>query len=103
MAGLSGTQHIKAILAAIEQPGRLLVLVDCAWRGERDRIELDPREDTYFCGSCGRRGKLEALEAIAEGLFMSRHKVTLQAMTTRPGVERGGGKRAKQRGAAVRI
>ena len=100
MAGLSSTQLIKAILAELECPGRLLVLADCPFCPQledgHDRLELDPQAGTYFCEACGRRGKLEQLEAITEGLFLSRHKATLREMTTRPGVERGGGQAQKR-------
>jgi len=99
MAGLSNWQLIKAILSELECPGRLLVLADCPWcnrEERRDRLELDPQAGTYFCGSCGRRGKLDRLEAIAEGVFLKRHKESVIEMTTRPGVERGGGQVCKR-------
>ena len=89
MAGLSGAQQVKAILAALESKGHLLVLTNCPFCNERDRLELDPQGCTYFCGACGRSGKLECLAAIAEGLFLSRHRESLKLMTTRPGVEKG--------------
>lgn len=94
--GLSGAQHVKAILAALECAGHIIVLADCPWCDEgHDRLELDPREQTYFCGLCGRRGKLDRLAAIAEGVFIRRHRESIALMTERPGVERGGGQSAK--------
>ena len=98
MAGLSNTQLIKAILAELECPGRLLILADCPWCDHEDgrsRLELDPQAGTYFCGLCGRRGQLDRLQAITEGIFIKRHRESIQLMTTRPGVERGGGQVAK--------
>lgn len=93
MAGLSNTQLIKAILAELECKGELLVLAPCPFCGEARRLELDPQAGTYFCGLCGRRGRLDRLQAITEGIFLRRHRESIQLMSTRPGVERGGGKR----------
>lgn len=95
--GLSGTQHIRAILTALECRGHIIVLADCPFCEDgRDRLELDPQASAYFCEACGRRGKLEQLSVIAEGIFIRRHRESIQLMTTRPGVERGGGRRCNQ-------
>lgn len=91
MAGLSNTQLIKVILTELECRGRLLVLTDCPFCPQREdgyeRLELDPQAGTYFCGACGKRGPLDRLEAITEGLFLRRHRDSIREMTTRPGVE----------------
>lgn len=88
-------QQVKAILAALECEGHILVLADCPLCDEPRRMELDPAEGTYFCGACGKRGKLEDLAALAEGVFLHRHRSTRRLMETRPGRgwERGGGGR----------
>jgi hypothetical protein len=94
--GLSGMQHVKAILATLECEGHILVLVDCPLCEEPQRMELDPAESTYFCGACGKRGRLEDLAVLAEGVFLHRHRGTRWLMETRPGrgwEREGGGRR----------
>jgi hypothetical protein len=88
-------QHVRAILATLECEGHILVLVDCPLCEEPGRMELDPAASTYFCGACGKRGRLEDLATLAEGVFLHRHRGTRRLMETRPGRgwEREGGRR----------
>lgn len=89
-------QHVKAILATLECKGHILVLVDCPLCEEPQRMELDPAEGTYFCGACGKRGKLEDLAVLAEGVFLHRHRAMQTLMERRPGrgwEREGGGRR----------
>ena len=83
--GLSNMQHVKAILATLECEWRILVLVDCPLCDEPQRMELDPAAGAYFCGACGKRGKLEDLAVLAEGVFLHRHRGMRRLMETRPG------------------
>lgn len=91
--GLSGITQIKAICRALECRPRTLYIVDCPICDTLDVMELDPKAGTYWCGSCGRRGKLGDLAVLAEGVFLNKHRTARRCMETRPGVTRGGGGR----------
>lgn len=95
LMGLSGMQLIKEILRAMECEGQILVIAQgaCPFCGARRRLELNPKDKTYFCGGCGKQGKLEQLLPIVEGLFFRRHREYISMMTSRPRVEKGGGKK----------
>ena len=93
--GFSGSAYVKAICRALECRPQAVYIIDCPLcpEDEQGQMELDPHSGTYWCGSCGRDGTLQSLLAIAEGLFALRHRESLELMTTRPRVERGGTRR----------
>ena len=92
--GFSGGAYVKAICRALEVRPQAVYLIDCPLcMDEPGQMELDPQTKRYWCGACGRDGTLQSLLAIAEGLFALRHRESLELMTTRPRVERGGTRR----------
>lgn len=90
-----GTSYIKAICRALETKPQVVYIIDCPLCREDPpgQMELDPHSGTYWCGTCGRDGTLQSLLGVAEGLFALRHRESLELMTTRPRVERGGTRR----------
>ena len=90
-----GTSYIKAICRALETKPQAVYIIDCPLCREDPpgQMELDPQTKRYWCAACGRDGTLQSLLAIAEGLFASRHRESLELMETRPRVERGGTRR----------
>lgn len=96
-----GSAYIKAICRALECRPQAVYLIDCPLcMDEPGQMELNPQSKTYWCATCGRDGTLQSLLAIAEGIFASRHRESLELMETRPRVERGGSRRwqTKSRG-----
>ena len=92
--GFSGGAYVKAICRALEVRPQAVYLIDCPLcMDEPGQMELNPQSKRYWCATCGRDGTLQSLLAIAEGIFASRHRESLELMETRPRVERGGTRR----------
>jgi hypothetical protein len=90
-----GSAYIKAICRALECKPQAVYIIDCPLcpEDEQGQMELNPQSKTYWCAACGRDGTLQSLLGVAEGLFALRHRESLELMTTRPRVERGGTRR----------
>ncbi len=93
--GFSGSAYVKAICRALECRPQAVYIIDCPLcpEDEQGQMELNPQSKRYWCATCGRDGTLQSLLAIAEGLFASRHRESMELMETRPRVERGGTRR----------
>lgn len=99
VVGFSGAAYIKSICRALECEPQAIYLIDCPLCQDDPpgQMELDPHSGTYWCGTCGRDGSLKSLLGVAEGLFTLKHRESLDLMTTRPRVERGGTKGGRMR------
>lgn len=84
MGRLSGTALAKSVCELMEVRPRVLVLVTCPYCERPWAMEMDPAALTFWCGYCNKRGKLEELHTVAEGVFLYRHRATKRLMEEGP-------------------
>jgi hypothetical protein len=92
---IPGTSLIKEICRVLETRPQMLIIVECPYCQAPEGLEMDPSARSYWCRYCNKRGKLEELQIVAEGVFLRRHSYSRQLMEQRPGPgwEREGGRR----------
>lgn len=91
---IPGTSLIKEICKLLESRPQMLILIQCPYCDAPEGMEMDPSSKDYWCRYCNKRGRLEELQIVAEGIFLRRHSYSRELMEQRPGPgwerERGG-------------
>ena len=83
--GLPGTTLIKEICEGLDVKPQLFVRIPCPYCEAPAGMELDPVEGRYWCCYCNKRGTLQDLQVVAEGIFLRRHGDTRRLMETKLG------------------